>query len=117
MITRYAALLVYFIVAFVVALGMSFSSERLGPRSPGGLKQTTYESGIVPEAPVRYFSVRFYRVAMFFMVFDVAIMALYPWATSLRQLHQAGFIKALGFLLIIGMAFAYVWNRGGFRWD
>ncbi|MHB1610584.1 MAG: NADH-quinone oxidoreductase subunit A [Sulfobacillus sp.] len=113
----YAALLLYLAVAFLVALGISFASEMLGPKAPGGLKRTTYESGIVPEAPVGYFSVRFYRVAMFFMIFDVAVMALYPWATSLKTLHQAGFEKALLFLTVIGIAFGYVWNKGGFRWD
>ncbi|PSR33221.1 MAG: NADH-quinone oxidoreductase subunit A [Sulfobacillus benefaciens] len=115
--TGYAALLVYLVVAFVVALGISFTSELLGPHAPGGLKSTTYESGIVPEAPVGYFSVRFYRVAMFFMIFDVGVMALYPWATSLKALHQAGFAKAIIFLMVVGMAFAYVWNKGGFQWD
>ena len=113
----YAALLLYLVVAFVVALGMSFTSERMGPKAPGGLKQTTYESGIVPEAPVGYFSVRFYRVAMFFMIFDVAVMALYPWATSLKMLHQAGFEKAIVFLVIVVVGFAYVWKKGGFQWD
>lgn len=117
MLTHYGALLLYVVVAFLVAWGMSFTSERLGPHAPGGLKKTTYESGIVPEAPVRYFSVRFYRVAMFFMIFDVSVVALYPWATSIMSLHQAGVLRAFVFLAIVGLAFAYVWNRGGFQWD
>ncbi|MDA8192514.1 MAG: NADH-quinone oxidoreductase subunit A [Thermaerobacter sp.] len=116
-LTHYGALLIYLAVAFLVALGMSFMSEWLGPHAPGGLKRVTYESGIVPEAPVGYFSVRFYRVAMFFMIFDVAVMALYPWAVSLRELHQAGMLRALAFLAIVGLAFGYVWKRGGFQWD
>lgn len=113
---EYEALLFYLIIAFLVALSMSFSSERLGPKAPGGLKKTTYESGIVPEAPVGYFSVRFYRVAMFFMIFDVAVMALYPWAVSLGILRSQGFVSAVIFLAIVGVAFGYVWNKGGFRW-
>lgn len=117
MLTHYGALLIYLLVAFIVALGMSFTSELLGPRSPGGLKHITYESGIVPEAPVGYFSVRFYRVAMFFLIFDVSVMSLYPWATSLKLLHGAGFWRAGVFLSIVAIAFAYVWNRGGFQWD
>lgn len=117
MITHYGALLLYVLVAFVVAFVVVSGSSRVGPKAPGGLKRTTYESGIIPEAPVKYFSVRFYRVAMFFMIFDVAVMSLYPWATSLKVLHQAGMIKALVFLGIIVVAFMYVWNRGGFQWD
>lgn len=117
MITQYLAILFYLVVSFLVALGMSFASERMGPHAPGGLKSMTYESGIVPEAPVGYFSVRFYRVAMFFMIFDVAIMSLYPWATNVRMLQQAGLFKALIFLAIIAVAFVYVWKRGGFQWD
>ncbi len=117
MISQYGGLLLYVLVACAVAYLVSSSSEHMGPKSPGGLKRTTYESGIVPEAPVKYFSVRFYRVAMFFMIFDVAVMSLYPWATSLKALRQVGMLHALAFLLIVGIAFAYVWKRGGFRWD
>ncbi|MCY0878549.1 MAG: NADH-quinone oxidoreductase subunit A [Firmicutes bacterium] len=117
MITQYGALLIYVLVAFLVAYLVASSSQHMGPKAPGGLKRVTYESGIVPEAPVKYFSVRFYRVAMFFMIFDVAVMSLYPWATSLRSLHQAGMLRVLAFLAIVGLAFFYVWNRGGFQWD
>lgn len=116
MIGDYASLLIYLIVAFLVAFSMSLASQILGPKAPGGLKRTTYESGIVPEAPVGYFSVRFYRVAMFFMIFDVSIMALYPWAVNIHMLASAGFLKAVAFFVIIVAAFAYVWNRGGFQW-
>lgn len=115
--TQYGAILVYLIVSMAVAAGMSFSSERLGPKAPGGLKKTSYESGIVPDRPVTHFSVRFYRVAMLFLVFDVAVMALYPWATSMRSFGPAGFERALVFLVVMAVAFAYVWRRGGFRWD
>jgi NADH:ubiquinone oxidoreductase subunit 3 (subunit A) len=117
MISQYGALLIYVLVAFLVAYLVASSSQHMGPKAPGGLKRITYESGIVPEAPVKYFSVRFYRVAMFFMIFDVAVMSLYPWATSLRSLHQAGMLRVLVFLAIVGLAFFYVWNRGGFQWD
>jgi NADH-quinone oxidoreductase subunit A len=113
----YGAILVYLVVSLLVATLVSFSSERLGPRAPGGLKRIAYESGIIPERPVSHFSVRFYRVAMLYLVFDVAVMALYPWATSIQTFHQAGFDKALGFLAVIAVAFAYVWRRGGFTWD
>ncbi|MCL6561788.1 MAG: NADH-quinone oxidoreductase subunit A [Firmicutes bacterium] len=116
MIGEYQALLVYLVVCFLVAFSMSFASERLGPKAPGGLKRETYESGIVPEAPVRYFSVRFYRVAMLFMIFDVAVMALYPWATSLTLLGKAGFWHALAFLAVVAVTFAYLWKKGGFQW-
>ncbi|MDA8206815.1 MAG: NADH-quinone oxidoreductase subunit A [Thermaerobacter sp.] len=117
MISDYGGLLIYVLVALAVAYLVASSSEHLGPKAPGGLKRTTYESGIVPDVPVRYFSVRFYRVAMFFMIFDVAVMSLYPWATSLKTLRQVGMLHALAFLVIVGMAFAYVWKRGGFQWD
>lgn len=92
------------------------SSEMMGPKVPGGLKKVTYESGIVPEAPVGYFSVRFYRVAMLFMIFDVVVMSLYPWATSLFMLHRQGFYDALAFFAVVVVAFLYVWRKGGFQW-
>ncbi len=115
--SQYGGLLLYVLVAFAVAYLVASLSQHLGPKAPGGLKRTTYESGIVPEAPVKYFSVRFYRVAMFFMIFDVAVMSLYPWATRLRMLGHVGMLHALVFLVIVGIAFAYVWRRGGFQWD
>jgi NADH-quinone oxidoreductase subunit A len=117
MIVHYGALLLYVVVAFAVALAVASASTMLGPKAPGGLKKVTYESGIIPEAPVKYFSVRFYRVAMFFMIFDVAVMSLYPWATTLKALKQAGAWHAFAFIAIVGIAFWYVWNRGGFQWD
>ncbi len=88
----------------------------MGPQVPGGVKKTTYESGIFPDAPVGYFSVRFYRVAMLFMIFDVAIMALYPWATSLAAMKAQGFYNGLIFFAILAVAFLYVWRKGGFQW-
>jgi NADH-quinone oxidoreductase subunit A len=113
---QYIALLIYLIVSVLVVLSMSFASEMMGPNVPGGLKKLTYESGIVPEAPVGYFSVRFYRVAMLFMIFDVAIMALYPWATTLSSLKAHGFYNGLAFFAIMAVAFVYVWRKGGFQW-
>jgi NADH-quinone oxidoreductase subunit A len=115
--SEYQALLIYLVVALAMAVGISFSSQRFGPRAPGGRKSLSYESGNVPEMPVTHFSIRFYRVAMLFLVFDVAVMALYPWATSLQSFHAAGFVKALFFLVVMAVAFAYVWRRGGFKWD
>jgi NADH-quinone oxidoreductase subunit A len=116
-VSGYAAILVYLVVSLLVGIAVSSISAQLGPRAPGGLKRVTYESGIIPERPVSHFSVRFYRVAMLFLVFDVGVMALYPWATNVASFQQAGFDKALAFLVIVGMAFAYVWRRGGFTWD
>jgi NADH-quinone oxidoreductase subunit A len=117
MLTHYGAILVYLLVSAAVAVTISFTSERFGPHAPGGLKKVSYESGIVPDQPVSHFSVRFYRVAMLFLIFDVSVMAIYPWATSMRSFHAAGFVKALFFLLVMAVAFAYVWRRGGFKWD
>ncbi|CAB1129343.1 NADH:quinone oxidoreductase subunit A [Candidatus Hydrogenisulfobacillus filiaventi] len=117
MTQSYVALLVYLVVALALAVVLSFASQWLGPRHPGAVKALPYESGIVPEAPVGYFSVRFYRVAMFFLVFDVAVVALYPWATALRHLGLPGLLRGLGFLVVVVLAFAYAWKRGGFRWD
>jgi len=115
--SEYGALLIYLLVAMALAAGISFSSQRFGPHAPGGLKRVSYESGNLPEMPVMHFSIRFYRVAMLFLVFDVAVMALYPWAASLKSFHAAGFVKALFFMVVMAVAFAYVWRRGGFKWD
>ena len=113
----YGAILIYVAVSAVLAAAISMASEIMGSHAPGGVKRESYESGILVDRPLSHFSVRFYRVAMLFLIFDVSVMAIYPWATSMRAFHAAGFVKALFFMVVLAVGFAYVWRRGGFKWD
>ena len=90
----------------------------LGPRNPTPQKLIPYECGIIPkeEAKGRY-PVRFATVAMLFIIFDIEVVFMYPWAVSLGQLKLFGLIEMLVFIVILGIAYVYIWGRGGLEWD
>lgn len=104
----------------VVFIGASFTvSQVLGPKRPNVAKQAPYESGIVPEQePVERFPVRFYLVAMTFIVLDVEIIFLYPFTTVFRSFVPGAFgLVAMGvFLLVLLVPFAYLLSTGALDW-
>jgi NADH-quinone oxidoreductase subunit A len=103
------------VVAFVV---LSFvASILLAPRRPNAAKQAPYECGIVPEQePVERFPVKFYLVAMSFIVLDVEIVFLYPFATVFRGLGAFGLIAMSVFVLVLLVPFAYLLSVGALEW-
>jgi NADH-quinone oxidoreductase subunit A len=117
-------LLIVIGVGFVV--GNIVLSVLLGPSRTGPGKEATYESGMVPIGDTRRrFNVRFYIVAMIFLVIDVDIVFFYPWATIFSPIIQTG-NRAAGNVLVIEMAvfvalllvaYLYAWGKGVFRWD
>jgi NADH-quinone oxidoreductase subunit A len=101
----------------VVALliGLSFV---IGPSRPNRRKLQAYESGIVPTAKARHrMSVRFYLTAMLFIIFDIEAVFFYPWAVILHQLRWYGLIEMFVFMLILLVALAHIWRKGGLEWD
>jgi len=118
MLQAYIPILI--LIAFVVAnailmLGVShvLSNYRRTPT-----KIAPYESGmpILGDARER-FSVKFYVVAMLFIIFDIETIFLYPWAVSFDALGLFGFVEMVLFIVTVFVAFAYVWRRGGLDWD
>jgi len=120
----------YWPILFLLALGISFAvitvmaSHLLGPRRFGGTKGSAYESGMNPIADARKrFNVRYYLLAMTFLVFDVEIIFLYPWATSFRQIEPGDPLgtefmgRILFFMLTSVIAYVYAWRKGVFRFD
>ena len=120
MLAEYLPLLALFLVAFAfVGLSM-LVSHRLGPYRPNPTKEAAYESGIVPqEDDVRSarFSVKFYLVAMLFIIFDVEAVFLYPWAVTLRSLGWYGLAVMAVFIVLLFESYYYVLRRGGLSWD
>jgi NADH-quinone oxidoreductase subunit A len=118
-------------VAFLVAAGMIATSALIGPRRQTPVKQMPYESGMDPVGDARgRFDVRFHLMAILFLIFDVELLFLYPWAVSAWD-EQAGlptaaaasgtsltgiFIEVLVFMLSLVLAYVYAWRRGVFRW-
>ncbi len=96
-------------------VGLSFV---IGPSRPNRRKLQTYESGIVPTARARHrMSVKFYLTAMLFIIFDIEAVFFYPWAVILRQLRWYGLIEMFVFILILLVALAHIWRKGGLDWE
>jgi NADH-quinone oxidoreductase subunit A len=110
-------------VVIMIVLGVGFAgvmiglSILLGPRNPTPEKLAPYECGMpaVGDARERQ-SVKFYLVAMIFLLFDIEVAFLYPWAVALRDLGWPGFVQIVTFFLILLVGFVYVWRKGVLDW-
>lgn len=103
-------------VAFALLMGKI--NEIVGPKHPSVEKQSTYESGMEPVRSARErFSVKFYMVAMLFIIFDIEVVFLYPWAVSFRSLGIEGFITMFVFLSILLVGYYYIWKKGALEWN
>jgi NADH-quinone oxidoreductase subunit A len=118
MLLDYIPILILAILATLFAGANIVLSLLLGPRKPNAEKLSPYECGMVPVGTARErFSVKFYLVAMLFIVFDMEIVFLYPWAVVFKQLKLFGLIEMGVFLLILLVGYFYVWKKGGLQWE
>ena len=109
-------IMILFAVAFAVV--MSKASEWFGPKNPTEQKLTTYESGMEPVRTARErVSVKYYLVAMLFIIFDIEVVFLYPWAVNFRALGLFGLIEMFIFIAILMFGYLYVWKKGALEWD
>jgi NADH-quinone oxidoreductase subunit A len=114
----YLPLLVIFAVAAVIVLALLLVASKLGPRSTNPAKAEPFESGNPPRGDARIrFSVRFYLIAMLFLIFDLEVVFLYPWAIYFRQLGTFGLVQMGIFLVILTIGYIYVWKKGALDWD
>jgi NAD(P)H-quinone oxidoreductase subunit 3 len=89
----------------------------LAPRVESPQKRITYESGVIPFGQAwAQFNVRYYLFALIFVVFDVEVIYLYPWAVVFRQLGMLAFVEMLLFLLILLVGLVYAWRKGALEW-
>jgi NADH-quinone oxidoreductase subunit A len=119
-LSAYVPILFLFALAAAFALFSVGVSQIVGPKRANRAKLEAYECGIEPSpAPIGggRFPVRFFLVAMLFIVFDIEIIFLYPWAVSFDALGLFGFVEMLLFICTVLIAYAYVWRRGGLDWD
>jgi NADH-quinone oxidoreductase subunit A len=115
---EYGSLLL--LVAFVVvnAIGMLVLSHLVSPQRPTALKALPYESGMPPLGGTRErFSVKFYLIAMLFIVFDIETVFMIPWGVAFRQLGLFGLVEMLVFIVILLVGYLYAWKRGALEWD
>ena len=115
---RYLPLLLHILAAAIVASAIVILSWVLGKRRPTRAKLSPYECGMAPVGDARNrFSVKFYLVAMLFILFDVEAVFLYPWAVILRDLKMFGFWEMMVYIAIVLVGFFYVWKKGVLDWN
>ena len=107
------------VLAVAFAVASLAASSLLRPRRPNRIKLSAYECG---NEPVRLphgerFSVKFYVVAMLFIIFDIETIFLFPWAVTFRQLGLFGLLEMAVFIGLVFVAYAYVWKKGGLDWS
>jgi NADH-quinone oxidoreductase subunit A len=119
----WAPVVLMIVIAVIFAVSNVILSTLIGPGRTGDVKSSAYESGMVPVGDARRrFNVRFYIVAMIFLVFDVEIVFFYPWATIFAPYVRLGrgqllLVEMLIFVGILLLAYIYAWGKGVFRWD
>jgi NADH-quinone oxidoreductase subunit A len=114
----YFPVLVQAIIAMALAAGLISASYLLGKRVRNRVKDMPYESGITPTGDARQrFSVKFYLVAMLFILFDIEAIFLYPWAVVFRELKMFAFVEMLVFVVLILSGFFYIWKKGALEWS
>ena len=115
---RYLPFLIHMLMAGGIATAIVTLSWLIGVRRPTRAKLSPYECGMTPVGDSRQrFSVKFYLVAMLFILFDVEAIFLYPWAVAFDKLGVFGLVEMVLFIVTVLIAFAYVWRRGGLEWD
>lgn len=100
-----------------VSLLFIILSQKLGPKKPNPAKNMPFECGQEPFSfPIGKYSVRFYLVGMLFVIFDIELIFLFPWAVVYRELGFSAFVSMMFFLLMFELGFVYAWRKGAFQW-
>ncbi len=111
-------ILVLFLMAAVVVTVMMFLPELLARKTKNRRKTGPYECGIVPETDARQrFPVKFYMIALLFIVFDLEMVFLYPWAIVLKKLKLFAFYEMLVFIGVLLLGYLYIIKKGAFKWE
>ncbi|MBN2644826.1 MAG: NADH-quinone oxidoreductase subunit A [Desulfuromonadaceae bacterium] len=118
MLESYLPILVLIAIALLFALGSVTFSFIFGPKKYSAVKFAPYECGMPLFGTARErFSVKFYIVAMLFILFDIEAVFLYPWAVVFKRLGMFGFIEMGVFIVILLVGYAYVWKKGALEWE
>jgi NADH-quinone oxidoreductase subunit A len=118
MLAEYFPILLFIIVALVIGVAPLALGKLLGPHRPDPEKLSPYECGFDAFEDARMkFDVRYYLVAILFILFDLEIAFLFPWAVVLNDIGFAGFLSMMLFLAILTVGFAYEWMKGALEWE
>lgn len=118
MLESYLPILVLVGIAFAFAVGTVVASHLIGPKNPTDIKLAPYECGmpLLSSAQDR-FSIKFYIIAMLFILFDIEAVFLYPWAVMYKRLGIFGFVEMGVFIIILLVGYVYVWKKGALEWE
>ena len=116
--SEYIGVVIFFVLAGTVAGAFIFLGSVLGPKKPSKVKSEPFECGEVPlSLPTGHLSVKYYLTAMLFILFDVELVFIYPWAVAYRGLGVAGLVEMSIFLVILMAGFFYAWDNGALEWQ
>ena len=117
-LSEYLPILIFIFIGFALAIGMTTISFILGDIKPDKEKLSAYECGFEAFDDARgRFDVRFYLVAILFIIFDLEVAFLFPWAVSLGDIGALGFWSMMFFLLVLTIGFVYEWKKGALEWE
>ena len=117
-LTDYFSIILFLIIALILSVGFIVINFLFSPKKPDPEKLSAYECGFEPFNDSRMeFDVRFYLVAILFIIFDLEIAFLFPWAISLGKIGFLGFISMMIFLVILTVGFIYEWKKGALDWE
>jgi NADH-quinone oxidoreductase subunit A len=118
MLIEYLAILIYFAIAVVFALFAVVASALLGQKRPTPLKQSPYECGMTTVgSSFRRIPIKYYIIAMLFLLFDIEVVFLYPWAVVFKEFKVFAFISMAVFIGILLIAYIYIWKKGALEWE
>ena len=112
------AIIVFLIAGVVMVAGANLLSNLISPKSDNPQKREPYESGMVTKGPTWVqFKVGYYLFAILFLIFDVEVAFLVPWAVAFQDIGGIAFFEILIFLIILGIGLLYAWKKGALRWE
>jgi NADH-quinone oxidoreductase subunit A len=115
---HFLPVVVFLLLGIAVGAGMLIFSRILRPRNPYPQKLITYESGITPFMDAQQkFSIRYYIIAMLFLIFDIEAVFLYPWAVAYDHIGLYGFVEMVIFIAILVVGYVYAWKKGALEWE
>jgi NADH-quinone oxidoreductase subunit A len=118
MLDNYLPVLIFIVIGLGLGTLMIFAGSILGPHRPDSEKQSPYECGFEAFEDSRMkFDVRYYLVAILFIIFDLEIAFLFPWAVVLDEIGMFGFLAMMVFLAILVVGFIYEWKKGALEWE
>jgi len=118
LLVQYLPVAIFIAIAMVIGVALMLSAVVIAPKKPDVAKNSAYECGFDPFDDARMkFDVRFYLVSILFIIFDLEVAFLFPWAITLGKIGVFGFVSMMIFLAVLTIGFIYEWRKGALEWN